>query len=120
MNFKLILYILGAVLVAGCKSAQVIEPSLQQLPASFQRDTARASISNISWREYFADQRLLGLIDTAIANNLDLMIANQRIEQSKAGVQSAKGALLPVVNGGGVAAVRRYGLYTMDGAGNST
>lgn len=91
------------------------------MPASFgnQKSTA-GSIANINWREYFADTHLQKLIDTAISNNIDLQMALQRIEVSRSSVKLANGALLPQVSlnvGGGV---RKFGLYTMDGAGNAT
>jgi NodT family efflux transporter outer membrane factor (OMF) lipoprotein len=60
------------------------------------------------------------LIDEGLSNNLDALIALQRIEQSKASVLYYKGALLPAVGAGGSAALNRYGLYTMDGSGNIT
>lgn len=74
----------------------------------------------LPWRDYFGDTLLTGLIDTALARNTDLQIALQRIEQFRAGVQATRGARLPqagLVVGGGV---RKFGLYTMDGAGNIT
>lgn len=78
------------------------------------------SIASINWRQYFADTHLLKLIDTALNNNFDLQTALQRIEISRSRVKLANGALLPHVSfnvGGGV---RKFGLYTMDGAGNAT
>ncbi len=91
------------------------------MPASFQNQKhTTTSIAGINWRQYFADAHLLKLIDTALSNNFDLQTALQRIEMSRSSVKLANGALLPQVSfnvGGGV---RKYGLYTMDGAGNAT
>lgn len=91
------------------------------IPASFQNQKhTTSSIAGINWRQYFADAHLLKLIDTALSNNFDLQTALQRIEISRSSVKLANGALLPQVSfnvGGGV---RKYGLYTMDGAGNAT
>ncbi|MCI0617219.1 TolC family protein, partial [bacterium] len=93
----------------------------KEIPKSFpnQKNTT-ATIANIDWRQYFADTLLVKLIDTAIENNLDLQMALQRIEVSRSSVKLANAALLPQVGlnvGGGV---RKFGLYTMDGAGNAT
>jgi len=93
----------------------------KEIPASFQnqKDTS-TSIASINWRHYFADTHLLKLVDTALSNNFDLQTALQRIEISRSSVKLANGALLPQVSfnvGGGV---RKFGLYTMDGAGNAT
>jgi NodT family efflux transporter outer membrane factor (OMF) lipoprotein len=71
-------------------------------------------------QKFFADTVLANLIENAVTQNYDARIAWQRIEQARASVLFAKGLLLPTVQAGGVAAVRRYGLYTMDGAGNAT
>ncbi|MDD2760390.1 MAG: TolC family protein, partial [Methylomonas sp.] len=92
------------------------------MPASFegQQKQEPPSGHDIDWRDYFADSHLLKLIDTAVGNNLDLQIALQRIETTRSSVKLANGAMLPKVDlaiGGGV---RKFGLYTMDGAGNAT
>jgi len=104
------------------------EPSLEApaMPASFptQKNTAApvaaAPVAAVNWRRYFSDPPLQNLLDAAVRNNADLQIALQRIETSRASVKLANGALLPQVGlniGGGV---RKFGLYTMDGAGNAT
>jgi multidrug efflux system outer membrane protein len=91
------------------------------IPASFpNQDNATTNIADINWRQYFKDPLLIKLIDTAVANNLDLQMALQRIEVSRSSVKLANGALLPKVDltiGGGV---QKFGLYTMDGAGNAS
>ncbi len=93
----------------------------KDMPANFQNQKpAGGSSAHINWRDYFADTHLLKLMDAAIANNLDLQVALQRIEMSRSSVKLANGTLLPQVSlnvGGGV---RKFGLYTMDGAGNAT
>lgn len=108
--------------VSGCASLNT-DLSIQEkeLPTSFQNQkNTSTSIANINWRDYFADTHLLKLIDTAINNNLDLQMALQRIEMSRSSVKLANGALLPQVSLNAGGSVRRFGLYTMDGAGNAT
>ncbi len=93
------------------------------MPASFlgrEDKQDSTTIAAIDWRQYFADPPLLKLIDTAVSNNIDLQIALQRIETSRSSVKLANAAMLPRVSlnvGGGV---RKFGLFTMDGAGNAT
>jgi NodT family efflux transporter outer membrane factor (OMF) lipoprotein len=90
------------------------------IPARFQDKHDTDTIANINWRQYFADPLLIKLINTAVGNNLDLQTALQRIETARSSVKLANAALLPQVSlniGGGV---RKFGLYTMDGAGNAT
>ncbi|MFZ4544815.1 MAG: TolC family protein [Saprospiraceae bacterium] len=88
------------------------------LPNSYTIATDSSNVADISLKKYFSDTILVSLIDTALMNNLDLQIALQKVEISRSGVRMANGALLPQVGlnvGGGV---RKFGLYTMDGAGN--
>lgn len=114
--FKLTWVIL---LLAGCKTRNIhFTVPERTLPASFQRYADTTTIADIQWRNYFADPQLVALIDTALANSPDLKIALERIELANAGLLSARGALRPTVSGNVTPAIRRYGLYTMDGAGN--
>jgi len=92
----------------------------KEIPISFHNQKKSATIAGIKWRQYFTDTLLLKLIDTAINNNMDLQMALQRIEMSRSSVKLANGALLPKVNLNVGAGVRKFGLYTMDGAGNAT
>lgn len=115
---------LGLLLLTG-SGCSVLDTRLsipkKVIPASFQTQKhTTTSIASINWRDYFADTHLLKLLDTAVSNNPDLQVALQRIEVSRSSVKLANGALLPQVSlnvGGGV---RKFGLYTMDGAGNAT
>ncbi|PPD37091.1 MAG: RND transporter [Methylomonas sp.] len=105
---------------SGCSLNTELSIPEKPIPASFQDQSDTTSIANIDWRHYFSDTLLLKLIDTAINNNPDLQIALQRIESSRSSVKLANAAMLPQVSlnvGGGV---EKFGLYTMDGAGNAT
>ncbi|WP_342346778.1 TolC family protein [uncultured Nitrospira sp.] len=91
-----------------------------EIPTTFKDKTDTTNIADIQWRDYFVDPLLHKLIDTAIENNLDLQMALQRIENSRSSVRAATGALMPTMGLGVGTAIRRYGDYTMDGAGNAT
>ncbi|MCA9419999.1 MAG: efflux transporter outer membrane subunit [Nitrospira sp.] len=91
-----------------------------EIPTSFQNKEDTTNIADIQWRDYFVDPLLEELIDTAIGNNIDLQMALQRIEISRSSVRAATGALMPTIGFGAGTAIRRFGRYTMDGAGNST
>lgn len=106
-------------LLAGCKTRNIhFTVPERTLPASFQRYADTTTIADIRWRDYFADPHLVALIDTALEYNPDLKIAMERIELANAGLLNARAALRPAVSGNVTPAIRRYGLYTMDGAGN--
>ena len=121
-NYKFIVHIfLLAIGLTGCLPTQVAKhTSTKPAPNSYSIGSDTANIATISWKEYFADKNLINLIDTALIKNYDVLTALQRIEAASGGVQFGKGMLLPSVSANGVAAIRRFGLYTMDGAGNST
>lgn len=119
-NVILFSTLLCLVWLSSCKPAEVVrQDRLLPMPDTFAgttQDTTASAV--INWREYFQDPYLISLIDTALANNLDLRITWQRIEAAKAGVLAAKGALLPTVEAAASAGMIKFGRYTMDGAGN--
>lgn len=53
------------------------------------------SIGEIGWREFFRDEKLCALIDTALVRNADLHVASLRVEESQAALRSAKLAFAP-------------------------
>lgn len=58
-----------------------------------------------SYREIFTEPELVGLIDTALARNLDLRVAHERVNQADAQFTAAKLAYLPHIHIGGSPAV---------------
>lgn len=121
--FGLIIVLGSSLLLNSCRTLNTdISVPSYQIPESFTGNVSADTntISKIHWKEYFADSILIQLIDSALILNQDLQIALQKIEMIRANTQKASGAQLPSVNlniGGGM---RRFGLYTMDGAGNAT
>lgn len=77
-----------------------------------------ATLAQIKPRNLFTDPVLHALIDSALANNLDLKIALERIEQNRGAYRSSLGALLPSVTQNIGAGLDRFGEYTMNGVGN--
>jgi len=117
--YRLIPFLVLATSGCGSLNTHLSIPE-KEIPASFPKQKNAASVANVNWRQYFADPVLVQLIDAAIKNNIDLQVALQRIEMSRSSVKLANGALLPKVGlavGGGV---QKFGLYTMDGAGNAS
>lgn len=112
------------VLIIGFTSCKMLNTNLsiptRAIPESFNGVKDTSSSATIQWRDFFNDTLLISLIDTAIGNNMDLQIALQRIEMARSDMKLANGELLPKVGIGVNAGIRKYGLYTMDGAGNIT
>ncbi|GAA4803860.1 hypothetical protein GCM10023231_36150 [Olivibacter ginsenosidimutans] len=76
------------------------------------------SMARISWREFFKDEHLIRLIDTALKNNPDMQEALYRVEFARANMRLRKNALFPSVDAVAEAGLRKFGFYTMDGIGN--
>lgn len=104
---------------AGCQTTRTALPASDlAIPETYAGAYDTVSVADTKWEHFFADEELNSLIASALENNIDLRIAMQRIEMSRAGILAARGAMLPTlsadVSGGG----RKYGDYTMDGVGN--
>lgn len=91
------------------------EPSMRTLPGAWEGVSDTASGPRGLFRH---DPLLAALIDTVLAGNPDLRIATERIRMAGAAAAQARGLLLPQVNAGLTPSLRKFGLYTMDGAGN--
>lgn len=119
MKKYLYLVLFFPLIISGCKSLNTnIEIRKQKIPDKYETLSDTNNIASTSWRNVFNDSLLVQLIDSAIVNNIDMQIALQKIEMSRSDVKLSNGELLPKVSIGLNAGVRKYGLYTMDGAGN--
>lgn len=87
-------------LVSSCKiAAPPTLPTLPEIPSSFTGKADSSSIGDIAWGDFFTDPYLKELIETALQQNLDLLVAIQRVEMSRANFLERKGALLPGLEG---------------------
>ncbi|MBZ0099848.1 MAG: TolC family protein, partial [Taibaiella sp.] len=87
------------------------------IPAGYinnSQDTANTA--KINWKEYFNDQYLDALIDTALQRNQELNIVLQEIDISRNEIRVRKGEYLPFVGIKGGAGVDKVGRYTNIGA----
>lgn len=102
----------------GCKVAQKVQvPDQVAVPDSLWK-TTDSSIADLPWKQFFSDPLLQQLIDTALQNNPDALMALQRMETARASFLNAKHALVPIVNAVASAGVDNYGDYTQNGVGN--
>ena len=79
-----------------------------------QNDTINSVRTN--WKEYFNDQNLIALIDTALKNNQELNITLQEIQISNNEVQFRKGEYLPFFDVAPTVGVDKVSRYTSTGA----
>lgn len=119
---KIIYSSLVATMVAlsftGCKTPQLAERTENRnVPGAYangSQDTVNSA--QLKWKEFFTDQYLTNLIDSALQNNQELNITMQEIQISQNEIRARKGEYLPFVGlqaGGGIDKVSRN---TPDGA----
>jgi NodT family efflux transporter outer membrane factor (OMF) lipoprotein len=109
------------ILLLGCKSLKdPIEPRLNKLPTGYSESSDTISSSLLSPKELFKDSVFYKLIDTALRSNLALLRAQNNLLQFEADIQEARANLIPKVGVFGGYSKRKFGLQTMDGAGNIT
>lgn len=120
-------YLLGVLTLfalVACKTPQaavIKKEMVEKIPESFpEQDTSGINSAKVSWKEFFTDPDLVNLINTALANNRDLMATLQEIEISKSGLLYKKGAMSPALALGVGASLKKAGRYTSEGAGNAT
>ncbi len=107
-------------LLAGCNVPRITQQTALTLPAAYDTPADSATAAEIGWRSFFADERLIRLIDTALVHNWDVLSAFHRVQAARSELLSAKSMLRPSADAVTSTAIRRFGLYTMDGAGNSS
>ncbi|MEY3241917.1 MAG: hypothetical protein RIR11_3356 [Bacteroidota bacterium] len=94
--------------------------TLRPMPKTFATVSDSTNEDNITWRNFFGDTYLIALVEEALQNNPDIQMASARIQMANAQVTATRGALRPTMAGGVIPSLRRFGFYTMDGAGNAT
>lgn len=101
---KYLLHLAGVALLTwasySCKSIEIpTMPEMPDVPGTFLGTSDTLSIGDIPWDVFFDDPYLTALIEEALANNLDLMTAVERIELARTHYQIRKGALYPNIDG---------------------
>ncbi len=88
----------GVLLLGGCTMGpDYVRPKVDA-PAAFRFEPAAAAdTANTAWWKQFADPVLDQLIDTALANNLSVMIAAANVEQALAVITQTRSALFPQI-----------------------
>jgi multidrug efflux system outer membrane protein len=111
MTKKILVLLAGASLLAGCDLAPKYIRPVGAAPERFPeggaypaaRPDAPADISQIGWREFFTDPRLVAVIETGLANNRDLRIAAGNVLQARAQYRVQRADLLPTIAANGSA-----------------
>jgi multidrug efflux system outer membrane protein len=88
MNKKNVLGLMAMSLIflSSCRVSRDIKKTPFNVPEQFRHTTLQsdsASIGKILWKDFYTDQTLRDLIDTAIINNYDMQLAFNRIESAQ-------------------------------------
>ncbi|MBM4335358.1 MAG: efflux transporter outer membrane subunit [Deltaproteobacteria bacterium] len=93
---------LGALALAGCAiGPDYRRPAVVEAPA-YRAETAAGeaeSLADLPWWEVFQDEALRALIGESLANNHDLRIAAQRVEEFRARAGIARSEFFPQIGG---------------------
>lgn len=115
------LFLLVALLAQSCKlpvqtadRRQIWQP-IPRAYDSFALDTGFAVPQLLN---FYNDPLLVALIQTAVQDNLDLKIIEQRLEMATFTYKQSRLLQLPDIGIGASAGQRKFGDYTMDGIGN--
>jgi NodT family efflux transporter outer membrane factor (OMF) lipoprotein len=92
----------AAALLAGCSMMPVYERPQAPVPAGWDYAAAAEGTpaAALDWQQFFADERLRGLIATALRNNRDLRVAVLNIEQARAQYDIRSADRFPSVGAG--------------------
>ena len=107
--------------VSSCKLPSVVEnPVNPGLPSNYAISADTNSSAEVKWKTFFNDPVLVQLIDSAINNNPEALIALQDIEIARSHIRAQKGRLFPAVTAGIGAGIDKSARYTAEGAGNAS
>lgn len=109
---KTVIICASALLAVSCVTKPYKTPEVSRLTDSLYRvlemsvDTT-ANEADVSWRAFFTDTMLVGYIDEALKNNLDMQSAFKNVQIAEAQLRQSRSAFYPSVNatlGGGLGA----------------
>ncbi len=97
---KLLTVLILSFVAWSCKTEKLVSNQhlAPNLPEQYREQInapQETSIGSIPWRDFFTDQVLRTLIDSAIQHNLDMQLALKNIEASQLSLKQAKANYLP-------------------------
>jgi len=112
--------LLAAVVTTSCKVSKDVDTPTDAYPEKY-RGTAAASANDttsaadIQWKAFFAEKDLVQLIDSAVAKNYDLQLAQKNIEIAQLRLSQSKWNNVPQVNLGVTATSSRPSDNSLNG-----
>ncbi len=111
-----------SVMYAACNTPSLVEETASKnIPASYNNSSQdTTNTAQVLRQDFFTDQYLNALIDTALKNNQELNITLQEIAISKNEIRARKGEYLPFLGVKAGAGVDKVARYTNIGAMEAT
>jgi len=107
-----------ALALIACQSMRGPEPVAQaNIPSSYS-NASGSSVAEQGYKDFFADQRLLQVLDLALTNNRDLRTAALNIQRAQQQYQITENNQLPTIGASG--SVLRQDTMSNQGRGPST
>lgn len=102
-----------AILMAGCAVGPNYQRPAVNVPDRYRFAASQAtnSFADLPWWEVFEDPTLVGLIHSAVANNLNLRQAVARLEHARQLSVAARAPLFPQIGYGGIVGRGRNALW---------
>lgn len=97
---KFFYLLLLAIVVSGCGLYSKYKPITtvdDRLYGDLTLGDTVNTFANMDWHEVFTDPQLQTLINRALANNIDLQVAHEHVEQAKAALLGARLSYLPSI-----------------------
>lgn len=127
MTKRILALLAGASMLAGCNLAPAYVRPVGAAPERFPetgpypaaRPDAPVDITQVGWRDFFTDPRLVAVIETGLANNRDVRVAAANVLQARAQYRVQRAGLLPTVttNAGATYTNNIFGAAGAPGAG---
>lgn len=92
----------------------------KKVPESYANSLDTSNTAKTKWKDFFKDENLRILIDSALTKNQELNIILQEINISKNEIRARKGEYLPFLNVGAGAGMDKSARYTRTGALDAT
>ena len=91
-----------ALALTACQSMRGPEPIAQaDIPTGYIGSTTGPSVAEQGYKDFFADQRLLQVLDMALNNNRDLRTATLNIQRAQQAYQITENNQLPTIGASG-------------------
>jgi len=102
------LCVLGLIFFSGCAiGPDYMRPKVAMPQAWITKDGASPDVINTAWWKQFKDPVLDGLIETALRENKDLIIAAARVEEFLGLYAETRSALFPQIGAGAAGSRQR-------------